>query len=168
MKRIVIIGTSGSGKTTLGKHLAKKLGYPMTDLDDLYWLPNWTRRPKKEFASLIEKAASHKEWIICGNQSRYRHLFWPKADTIIWLDLPLPLLLWRTVRRSFRNMKTKETFCNGNYESLSRLFSSESILFYVIKGYFKHRKDYLHEMEVNTGKKWIRTHSITPESDLSL
>ena len=58
MKRIVIIESCGSGKTTLGKHLAENLNYPVTDLDDLYWLPNWTMRPKEEFASLIEDATS--------------------------------------------------------------------------------------------------------------
>ncbi|MCB1082117.1 MAG: hypothetical protein KDK63_03115 [Chlamydiia bacterium] len=46
MKRIVIIGNPGSGKSTLGRHLAQKLGYPLADLDDFYWLPNWTERPK--------------------------------------------------------------------------------------------------------------------------
>ncbi|MCP5506429.1 MAG: hypothetical protein H7A38_06065 [Chlamydiales bacterium] len=40
MKRIVIIGSCGSGKTSLGRHLARNLGNPVTDLDDLYWLPD--------------------------------------------------------------------------------------------------------------------------------
>lgn len=64
MKKIVIIGTCGSGKTTLGRHLAKNLDCPVTDLDDLFWLPNWTIRHSDEFAALIEKATHRDCWII--------------------------------------------------------------------------------------------------------
>ena len=160
MKRIVIIGTCGSGKTTLGKHLAENLGYPVTDLDDLYWLPNWTRRPIKEFASLIEEATLPEKWIICGNQSRFRHLIWPKADTIIWLDLPLYTLLWRTTRRSLCNIKTQKAFCNGNYESFSRFFSRHSIIVWILKTFHRHRRDYLTEMKSETDTKWIHAKSV--------
>ncbi|MCB1110910.1 MAG: adenylate kinase [Chlamydiia bacterium] len=160
MKRVVIIGTCGSGKTTLGRHLAQNLDYPMTDLDDLYWLPNWVRRPPEEFAALIEKATLPEEWILCGNQSRFRHLIWPKADTIIWLDLPLHTLLWRTWRRALHNIKTNATFCNGNYESYTRLFSRHSILVWVLKTYHRHRRDYKQEMKSRPDIRWIHTRSI--------
>ncbi|QVL57997.1 MAG: hypothetical protein KFB93_02640 [Simkaniaceae bacterium] len=157
MKRIVIIGSCGSGKTTLGKHLAKNLDYPVTDLDDLYWLPNWTLRPKEQFASLIEAATSSDCWIICGNQSKFRHLIWPKADTIIWLDLPLHILLWRVLSRSLHRIFDKKPICNGNYETFSRLFCSKSIVLWVLKTYFRHRHDYLKEMKAPSDVKWIHT-----------
>ena len=160
MKRIVIIGTCGSGKTTLGKHLAEKLDYPVTDLDDLYWLPNWTRRPIKDFTSLIEKATISKTWIICGNQSRFRHLIWPKADTIIWLDLPIHILLWRTFYRALRNIRKKKPFCNGNYESFTRFLSHHSIIFWVLKSFLKHRRDYLGEIKKMPYVKWIHAKSV--------
>lgn len=155
MKRIAIIGSCGSGKTTLGKHLAQNLGYPVTDLDDLYWLPNWELRPKGDFASLLENATRSDCWIICGNQSRFRHLIWPKADTIIWLDLPLYILLWRVFFRSLQRICDKKTICNGNYETFSRLFCSKSIIFWLLKGYFRHRRDYSKQMEAVTHVKWV-------------
>ena len=151
------MGPSGSGKTTLGKHLAENLGFPFTDLDDLYWLPNWIIRPSKEFSSLIEDATSSDCWIICGNQSKYRHLFWPKADTIIWLDLPLYLLLWRVLRRSIKNLFFKDEICNGNQETLRQFFSSQSIVLWLLKSYFRRRRDYLMEMKTRTNVKWIHT-----------
>ena len=43
-KKIILIGTSGSGKTTFGNNLSKILKIPCTDLDDLFWLPNWQKR----------------------------------------------------------------------------------------------------------------------------
>ncbi|WP_316356102.1 shikimate kinase [Candidatus Neptunichlamydia sp. REUL1] len=160
MKRIVIIGTCGSGKTTLGNHLAKNLDYPVTDLDDLYWLPNWTQRPIEEFASLIEETTLSETWIICGNQSRFRHLIWPKADTIIWLDLPLYTLLWRTIRRALCNIRTKKAFCNGNYESFPHLLSRHSIVVWILKSFLKRRRDYLAEMKNTPHIKWIHAKSI--------
>lgn len=157
MKRIVVIGSCGSGKTTLGYHLSKNLDTPVTDLDDLYWLPNWTLRPKEEFAALIEKATCQDRWIICGNQSKFRHLIWPKADTIIWLDLPLPILLYRVTKRSLKRIWDKKSICNGNFESWSRLFSSKSIVLWVLRTYFRHRKDYAHSRKTVSHVKWIYT-----------
>ncbi|MCB1072360.1 MAG: adenylate kinase [Chlamydiales bacterium] len=157
MKRIVIIGSCGSGKTTLARHLAENLDYPVTDLDDLYWLPNWTLRPKEEFASLIEKATRSDCWIICGNQSKFRHLIWPKADTIIWLDLPLHILLRRVLVRSLQRICDKKPICNGNYETFSRLFCSKSIFYWLLKSYFRHRRDYSKQMKTMTNVKWIHT-----------
>ncbi len=159
MKRIVIIGSCGSGKTTLGNHLSENLGYPVADLDTFYWLPNWTFRPSEEFASLIEDATSTDCWIICGNQSKYRHLIWPKADTIIWLDLPLYVLLWRVISRSIRRIIDKKEICNGNRETFSRLFSSKSIVKWLLGSYFRHRRDYLEQMKTMTDVKWIHTRS---------
>jgi len=156
MKRIVIIGTCGCGKTTLGNHLAKNLDYPVTDLDDLYWLPNWKRRPIEEFESLIKEATKPEKWIICGNQSRFRHLIWPKADTIIFLDLPLHTLLKRVFVRAIKNIHTKFKFCNGNTESYGRLFGPNSIVLWTLKTYRRHRKDYFREMKcAPKHTKWI-------------
>lgn len=155
MKRIVIIGSSGSGKTTLGRHLAKNLGYPVTDLDNLCWLPNWILRPKEEFASLIQDATSTETWIICGNQSKYRHLIWPKADTIICLDLPLPILLWRVICRTIHNIRHQTPLCNGNYESLRLFFSSKSILVWLCTSYFRHRRSWKTLRQTTTHVKWI-------------
>ncbi|MCB1115704.1 MAG: adenylate kinase [Chlamydiia bacterium] len=155
MKRIVIIGNPGSGKSTLGRHLAQKLGYPLADLDDLYWLPNWTERPKDQLTSLIEAATSADSWIICGNSSTYRHLMWPKADTIIWLDPPLPVLLWRVIKRTVKNLTQKTAICNGNYETLRRLFGSNSIIYWLLRSYFRHRPDWKKQRSLVTHVKWI-------------
>ena len=151
MKRIVIIGSCGSGKTTLGRQLAKWLNIPVTDLDDLFWLPQWTIRPKEEFVALIEEATKPEEWIICGNQSKFREFIWPKADTIIWLDLPFYILFYRLVKRGMQQMITGELFCNGNHQTVYRFFW---ILLWLFRRYWRNRKRY-RKLSKTTPLSWI-------------
>lgn len=142
IKRIIILGTSGSGKTTLGKKLAELSGYPATDLDDLFWLPDWTPRSEEEMMNLVKGVAKQERWIISGNYSRSQHLTWHKADLLIWLDYPLRSLIWRSLKRSLRRIITKEPCCNGNYETLGRLFSKNSIVCWIFSSYHRRKKAY--------------------------
>lgn len=116
------MGTTGSGKTTLGKKLAAKLNIPCADLDDLYWLPNWQAREKDDFEQRITQVISKESWILCGNYSKFHHITVPRATTIIWLDLPFIVLLWRIVKRGIIQSMNKETICNGNYQTRRQFF----------------------------------------------
>jgi hypothetical protein len=40
--RIVVIGPPGSGKTRLAATVAHRLGPPHTEMDSLWWEPDWT------------------------------------------------------------------------------------------------------------------------------
>ena len=139
MRRIIITGTSGSGKTTLGKLLSERLNIPFVDLDDLFWLPNWKPRPHAEFCTLVAEAAEKPYWIICGNQSKVHSLFWPKADTVIWLDLPLHLLFGRVFKRGIRQFKTKEFLCNKNRQTVKQFLW---LLYWVVSSYNRRKKKY--------------------------
>ncbi len=141
-KKVVIIGTSGSGKTTVGNQLAQLLGCVCTDLDDLYWLPNWQKREETDFFDQVMRKVENEQWILCGNYARNLQKIWPQADTIIWLDLSLSVCLWRGLKRSINRILTRETHCNGNYEMLKRLFSKDSILLWIVTSYFSKKKAY--------------------------
>ncbi|MEM1282183.1 MAG: AAA family ATPase [Chlamydiota bacterium] len=141
-KKIIITGTSGSGKTTVGQLLSTKTGIACTDLDDLFWLPEWKPRDKTDFEKKILSLATGDEWIISGNYSDLSHITWPKADMIIWLDFPLPTLLWRTFKRSLIRSITKEPCCGGNFESFSRFFSKQTIFYWVLRSYHRRKKNY--------------------------
>ncbi len=131
--RIVVIGASASGKTTLATRLAQRLGVPFVELDELYWGPAWTPKTTSEFKRLVHERTVGPSWIVAGNYSGVRDLLWPRANTIIWLNYPLALVLWRGVRRTFMRCVTGERLWHGNRESLRRtLFSKDSILYWIV------------------------------------
>lgn len=143
MKRIVIIGTSCSGKTTLAKKLSKILGVTHIELDVLHWKQNWIERRNDEFISLVEDAVKENEWISDGNYSMARDILWSHATTIIWLNYPFSLVLYRSIFRSFKRSVTKEIVFSGNRESFKRaFFSRESIILWVIKTHNIKKKKY--------------------------
>ena len=137
MKKIIITGSSGSGKTTLGKALSKQLNIPCTDLDDLFWLPNWTPRPHEKFVTLVTEAANQPRWIICGNQSKMHSLFWPLADTVIWLDFSFTILFYRVFKRGITQFKSGELFCNGNRQSVKQFVW---LLYWLLSSYHRRKR----------------------------
>ena len=144
MNRIVIIGTSCSGKTTLAKKIQVILNVTHIELDALHWKPNWVEREDNEFKSLVEKAVKNKNWVIDGNYSIVRDILWSRATTIIWLNYSFPLVLYRSISRSFKRSATKEVIFSGNVESFKRSFlSKESIILWVIKTHALKKKKYL-------------------------
>ncbi|CAN5143932.1 ATPase AAA [soil metagenome] len=99
MRRIVVLGCSGSGKSTLSRRLGARLGLPVVHLDALYWAPGWTPRPLDEFRARVATAVSGDGWVCDGGYSNTHDLRFPFADTVIWLDRPRALCLWRVVLR---------------------------------------------------------------------
>jgi adenylate kinase family enzyme len=118
--RIHVIGNSCSGKSALAARLSQALGLPLVELDALNWLPGWVglnATDPAEFERRIREATSGDAWIVAGSYSGFsRRTFWPRLQTVIWLDLPLPTLLWRVIRRSWRRWRTKELLWGTNYE----------------------------------------------------
>ena len=48
-----------------------------------------------------------------------QRVFWPRLQMAIWLDLPLPRLVWRVVARSWRRWRSKELLWGTNRIRLS-------------------------------------------------
>ena len=140
--RIVIIGPTGVGKSHLANLIAQKLGMPIIELDELYWLPNWQRESPEIFCDKVTKAVARPTWIVTGNYSQNRDLIWPLADQILWLDLPLPVVFARLLKRTLRQLFRREIKCNGNLESWQRLFSKDSIILWLLKSYWKKHREY--------------------------
>ena len=82
-------------------------------------------------------------WVIDGNYSSVRDLVWPRATTLVWLDYPLPLVMWRLAKRTVRRVISREELWNGNRERLrDNLFSRDSIFLYALTSYPRHRREY--------------------------
>src|SRR3954447_13151300 len=132
MRRIVVVGTSGSGKTTLARQLAARLNLPHVELDALYWGPNWT--PREDFAQRVESAISQGNWVVDGGYAIVRHIIWPRADTIVWLDFPMRIVFMQVLRRSLIRGFRREMLWGGSRESIWKQFCTrESILLWVIQ-----------------------------------
>jgi hypothetical protein len=98
--RIVVVGRTGSGKTTLARGLAASLGVPHVELDALYFGPQFSTVPVEVLRERTIDAVSGERWVTDGNKKAVRDLVWPRADTIIWLDYPLVVSLWRLGKRA--------------------------------------------------------------------
>ena len=101
MQRVMIIGQPGSGKSTLAARLGEITGLPVFYIDrEVHWKPGWIERTPLEKAILCAEIHAKDEWIFEGGHSST----WPdrldRADTLVWIDLPLSLRLWRVVRRT--------------------------------------------------------------------
>ncbi|MEV0292898.1 AAA family ATPase [Nocardia sp. NPDC050710] len=116
MQRILVSGISGSGKTTLATKLAALLGLPRCELDALHHGPGWTKR--HEFESDVARFAAGDRWV---TEDQYHALvgsvLWPRADTLVWLDLPRPTVMRRVILRSLARAITRRELWNGNRES---------------------------------------------------
>jgi adenylate kinase family enzyme len=99
MKRVLIIGCSGSGKSTLAKTLSTLYMLPVYHLDHYIWNPGWVQRNFNDFAHEIWELCERPTWIIDGTYVRTLQNRIEYADTIIFLDLPRWLCIWRVLKR---------------------------------------------------------------------
>lgn len=113
MKRVMVVGTTGSGKSTLAEALAQLWNIPHIDLDSYRFLANWATRPPEDSRVLVDAATQPEAWVCCGNYGSMRDITWSRADTIVYLDYPMPLILWRLTRRSITRAITRENLWNS-------------------------------------------------------
>jgi adenylate kinase family enzyme len=162
MNRISVIGTSGSGKTTFAGKLAEILRIPHVELDSLNWEANWTPAPKEVFRSRVREVIKVDRWVVDGNYGKdARDLIWERADTIVWLNYSLPVIINRLVRRTLRGLVLGEECCNGNRETLRHALSRNSIILWALQTYKRRRAEYPHLLVVmdQRGVQTFKFHS---------
>lgn len=148
-RRIHVMGNSCSGKSVFGERLAAALQVPFVELDALNWQPGWVGRNEtdpEEFESLIAKATAGDAWVVAGSYSSFsQRVFWPRLETVIWLDLPMHLLVWRVLRRSWTRWRSKELLWGTNFErfwpQLMVWKKEDSLVWWIVTQHARKRRD---------------------------
>lgn len=123
MKRVLVIGCSGSGKSTLAAQIAERTGLPFIPTDPFYWEANWQPASRVTTDQRVHEVASRPRWALDGNFVGYREVVWQQADTIIWLDYPLWLVLSRLVKRNVGWWLTRKPVWSGNRMTVRQAWS---------------------------------------------
>jgi adenylate kinase family enzyme len=141
-RRVLVLGASGNGKTTVARALAARLGVPHVELDALHHGPNWSEPPAEEFRRVVATALAGDGWIADGDySSKLGDLVLERAETVVWLDQPLALILWRLWRRTSRRIRRGEELWSGNRESWRTAFwGRESLFAWTIRTFFRKRR----------------------------
>ena len=143
LNRVAVVGTSGSGKTTLARALAGRLGVPHVELDAFHWASGWTEVDEQTFRDRVATALETTGWVTDGNYSAVRDLYLARADTVVWLDLPLRTCLWRVIRRTHRRSTTgEELWGTDNRETWRRHVGRESLIWWVLESHRRRRREY--------------------------
>lgn len=150
-QRILVVGNSCSGKSTLGGQLAAFMNAPFVELDALNWEPNWVGlndTNPDELIRRMQQATAGDSWVVAGSYTQFsQQAFWPRLETIIWLDLPLYQLVGRMLRRSWKRWRRHELLWDTNYEKfwpqLMVWRKEDSLLWWIVTQYQPKRQKML-------------------------
>lgn len=112
MKKVIVIGSGGAGKSTFSRQMGDITGLPVVHLDLEYWRPGWVKTPKDEWNQKVTEMIARDEWIMDGNFGGTRELRAGSADTIVFLDIPRRVCIYRVCKRYLR-------FRGGNRPEMS-------------------------------------------------
>lgn len=115
-ERVLIAGITGSGKTTLASRIDKAWGLRHVEIDALFHGRNWTPRP--EFLDDVRAFAAEERWV---TEWQYTSkgtdaILAPRAQLVLWLDYPYPLVRRRLVGRTLKRRVFRTRLWNGNRE----------------------------------------------------
>jgi adenylate kinase family enzyme len=119
-KRILILGPSGAGKSALARRVGERLGLPIAHLDAIYWNPGWVPTEIGQFRERVAHLAARDTWVMDGNYTTHLDLRLPRAEAVIWLDLPryvyFPRAVWRMIRNYWRERGDVGPGCPERFE----------------------------------------------------
>ncbi|HUQ34602.1 MAG TPA: DNA topology modulation protein [Pyrinomonadaceae bacterium] len=123
MRKVLVIGPGGAGKSTFANQLGKLLDVKVLHLDKFYWHPGWVETAKAEWLKTVEELLSRDAWIMDGNYSGTLAARYRACDTVIFLDMPRRICLWRVLKRALMyRKKSRPDMAEGCPEKLSGEF----------------------------------------------
>lgn len=133
MRRVSVIGAPGTGKTTFAARVAEITGAPNVELDAFWWGPEWTAVDIGGFQNRVRDAVAGESWVIEGFylDEAARPLVWPRADSIVWLDLPRRTAVVRALRRSAVRVLRRTRLWGGTNRQTARTLSPRAMAAFV-------------------------------------
>ena len=123
MKKVLVIGSGGAGKSTFSRRLGELTGIEVIHLDKIHWRPNWTEPSKEEWREIVENSLQGEAWIMDGNYSGTIEMRIAASDTVIFLDLPRVVCVYRILKRvALSHGKTRPDMADGCREQFDRKF----------------------------------------------
>jgi len=122
-RRILVLGSGGAGKSTFARRLGEIIELPVIHLDRHFWQPGWKEPDDERWLDTVRELAAGERWIMDGNYSRTLHVRVPRADAIVFLDLPRRICIAGAVRRWLRQRgEVREDMAPGCPESFDPAF----------------------------------------------
>ena len=123
MRKVLVIGPGGAGKSTFARRLGQLLNIEVKHLDSFYWRAGWTKPSEEDWLQKVTELTSADAWIIDGNFGGTLEFRLKHCDTIIFLDMPRLLCIWRiTKRRLLYRNRSRPDMAEGCNEKLDLEF----------------------------------------------
>lgn len=123
MNRVMVVGGPGSGKSTMAIALGEITGLPVFHMDQIHYRSGWAERALDDKISMANAVEARNRWIFEGGLSSTYVNRSARADTVIWLDLPLSVRLARIMKRRIRfNATTRPDLPDNCPERLDPAF----------------------------------------------
>ena len=145
-QRVWVCGLSGSGKTTVAARLARILGVPHVELDALHWRhrPDWGMPSDEEFLPDVRQATDGDCWVVEGNYTRSRAIYWPRVQLMVWLDPPLRTATWRVFLRTLQRIRSNDRLLWGMQRETvgNALLSRDSLVLWNLRVHRRRHRTY--------------------------
>ena len=102
MRRVLVIGPCGAGKSAAAIELGHLLDLPVYHLDRLHWREGWIESSRRELLEALAPILAAERWLVDGNYGGTMAERVERADTVVYLDYPTWICLWRALKRVWR------------------------------------------------------------------
>ena len=95
------------------------------------------------FRSRVASVVEAEDWVVDGGYSVVRDLIWSRADTVVWLDYPLTVILPRLFGRIVARIRDGSELWpgTGNRETIrNQLFTRDPLLWFAIRTHRSRRR----------------------------